>query len=165
MNWLRFFRRDEADAEQRQELDFYLEITTKEYIERGMEPVAARAAAQKKLGNATLIREEVYRMNTLRFFEGALRDARHALRMIRTKPGFSVAALLSLALGIGANTAIFSVLDAVLIRPLPYPGSDALVGVFNTFVIQGQLFETVAISPGMFAAGREGARAFAIFVV
>src|SRR5258708_1631327 len=91
MNWLRFFRRDEADAEQRQELDFYLEITTKDYIERGMEPVAARAAAQKKLGNATLIREEVYRMNTLRFIEGALRDARHALRMIRTKPGFSVA--------------------------------------------------------------------------
>ncbi len=83
MNWQRFFHRDEADAEQREELDFYLEITTKEYIERGMEAAAARAAAQRKLGNATLIREEVYRMNTLTFIEGALRDARHALRMIR----------------------------------------------------------------------------------
>ena len=61
-------------------------------------------------------------MNTLTFLEGVLRDARHAVRMIRTKPGFSVAVLLSLALGIGANTAIFSVLNAVLIRPLPYPG-------------------------------------------
>ena len=148
MNWRRFFHRDEADAEQREELDFYLEITTKEYIERGMEAAAARAAAQRKLGNATLIREEVYRMNTLTFIEGALRDARHALRMIRTKPGFSVAALLSLALGIGANTAIFSVLDAVLIRPLPYPGSDALVGVFNSFVINLAPFRaTLRASP------------------
>jgi predicted permease len=104
-------------------------------------------------------------MNTLTFIEGALRDARHALRMIRTKPGFSVAALLSLALGIGANTAIFSVLDAVLIRPLPYPGSDALAGVFNTLVVQGQLFEDVQLSPGMYAACKEGARAFESFGV
>ena len=78
--------------------------------------------------------------------EGLLRDARHAVRMIRTKPGFSAAVLLSLALGIGANTAIFSVLNAVLIRPLPYPGSDALVGVFNRLVIQGQVFEDAELS-------------------
>jgi hypothetical protein len=165
MNWRRFFRRDEADTEQRDELHFYLGLITEEYIERGMEPPAARAAARKKLGNTTLIREEVYRMNTLTFMDGVLRDARYAVRMIRTKPGFSVAALLSLALGIGANTVIFSVLNAVLIRPLPYPGSDALVDVSNRFVIQGQLFENVAISPGMFVACKEGARAFESFGV
>ena len=165
MNWLRFFRRDEADAEQREELDFYLDVTTKEYIERGMESTAARAAAQRKLGNTTMIREEVYRMNTLTFLEGALRDARYALRMIRNRPGFSVTALLSLALGIGANTALFTVLDAVLIRPLPYPRSDALVGVFNTLVIQGQLFERVELSPGMYAACKEGAKVFESFGV
>ncbi len=146
MNWRRFFRREEADAEQREELDFYLDVTTEEYIERGMEPAEARAAARRKLGNTTQIREEVYRMNTLTFMEGLLRDARHAVRMIRTKPGFSVAVLLSLALGIGANTAIFSVLNAVLIRPLPYPGSDALVGVYNRLVIQGQVFEDADLS-------------------
>jgi putative ABC transport system permease protein len=104
-------------------------------------------------------------MNTLTFIEGLLRDARHAVRMIRTKPGFSVAALLSLALGIGANTAIFSVLNAVLIRPLPYPGSDVLVGVFNRLVIQGQVFEDADLSQGMYAACKEGARAFESFGV
>ena len=61
-----------------------------------MEPAAARAAARRKLGNTTLIREEVYRMNTLTFMEGVLRDARHAVRMIRTKPGFSRLAEISI---------------------------------------------------------------------
>ncbi len=165
MNWRRFFRRDEADAEQREELDFYLDVTTEEYIERGMEPAAARAAAQRKLGNPNLIREEIYRMNTLTFLEGLLRDARYAVRMIRTKPGFSVAALLSLALGIGANTAIFSVVNTVLIRPLPYPKSDALVGVYNRLVIQGQVFQDAELSAGMWAACKESARSFESFGV
>src|SRR6266481_4518385 len=107
-----------------------------------------------------LIREEVYHVNTLTFIEGLLQDARHAVRMILTKPGFSVAVLLSLALGIGANTAIFSVLNAVLIRPLPYPGSDALVGVYNRLVIHGQVFEDAELSPGMYAAVKENAKTF-----
>jgi predicted permease len=165
MNWRRFFRRDEADAEQRAELDFYVDVTTEEYIQRGMEPAQARAAAQRKLGSTVRIREEVYRMNTLTFMAGLLRDARHAVRMIRTKPGFSAAVLISLALGIGANTAIFSVLNAVLIRPLPYPGPDALVGVFNRFVIQGQVFEDADLSANMYAACKESARAFESFGV
>jgi predicted permease len=165
MNWRRFFRRGETDREQREELDFYVDVTAEEYIERGMEPDEARAAARRKLGNAIQIREEVYRMNTFTFLEGLLRDARHAARMIRTKPGFSAAVLLSLALGIGANTAIFSVLNAVLIRPLPYPGSEALVGVYNKIVIQGQIFEDAALSPGMYAASKESARAFESFGV
>lgn len=104
-------------------------------------------------------------MNTLTLVEGLLRDGRHALRMIRLNPGFSLAAILSLALGIGANLAIFSVLNAVLIRPLPYPGSDALVGVANKFVIQGQVFEDAALSPGMYAACKERARFFESFGV
>ncbi len=165
MNWPRFFHRDEADADERDELDFYLSLTTQQYIESGMEPDAARAAARKKLGNTTLIREEVYRMNTLTFVEGLMCDARYAVRMLRTKPGFSVAALLSLALGIGANTAIFSVVDAVLIRPLPYPHSDSLVGVYNRFVIQGQVYEDAALSPGMYAACKESAKTFENFGV
>lgn len=104
-------------------------------------------------------------MNTLTFLGGVLRDARHALRMIRTKPGFSVAALLSLALGIGANTAIFGVLNAVLIRPLPYPESGSLVGVANMLTIQGDVFENAELSPGMYDACKDNARVFKSFGV
>jgi predicted permease len=129
MNWRRFFRREEADAEQREELDSYLDLTAQEYIERGMEPSAARAAAQRKLGNATSIVEEVYRMNTVTFIEGALRDVHHALRMIRSNPGFSSAAILSLALGIGATTSIFTLANAVLLKSLPVARPDELYRV------------------------------------
>jgi predicted permease len=165
VNWRRFFRRDEADAEQREELDFYVDTTAQEYMERGMEPAEARAAARRKLGNPTQVREEVYRMNTLTFLEGLLRDARHAMRMIRTKPAFSAAVLLSLALGIGANTAIFSVVNAVLIRPLPYRGPDALVGVYNRIAIQGQVFENAELSARMYARCKESVRVFESFGV
>ncbi|HLK69646.1 MAG TPA: ABC transporter permease [Bryobacteraceae bacterium] len=165
MNWRRFFQRQKADAEQREELDFYLQVTTEEYVSRGLDPVAAREAAQRKLGNTTLIREEIYRMNTLGFAESVLRDTRHALRMIRRNPGFSAATILTLALGIGANTAMFSVFSAVLIRPLSYPGSEALVGVANRLVVQGRVFEDSDLSPAMYAACRENARAFESFGV
>jgi predicted permease len=94
-----------------------------------------------------------------------MREIRHALRTIRTRPGFSAAVLLSLALGIGANTAIFSVAHAILIRPLPYPASDSLVGVFNTIAIQGQVFPDADLSAGMWAALQEHATAFTDFGV
>jgi predicted permease len=164
-NWKRFFHRDDADAEQRDEIEFYLNVTAEEFIARGMDPAAARDAARRKLGSTTLIREEVYQMNTLAFLEGLLRDARHALRMIRRNPGFSTAAILSLALGIGANAAIFSVVNAVLIRPLPYPESEALVGVFNSGVLRGKTSSDMGIGPGLYAAWKEQSAAFQEFGV
>lgn len=160
---MRFLRRDATDVEQREELELYVDLTAEEYIARGMDPAEARTAARRKLGNATFIQEEIYQMNTLTFFEGVLRDLRHALRMIRTRPGFSVPALLSLALGVGANIAIFSVVNAVLIRPLPYPGPQKLVGVFNTAVFSRQVFKDWPLSLRMYSAYKEDAQSFEEF--
>ena len=129
MAWMRFLRRAQWDRERRAELDAYLDAETEENIARGMTADAARAAAHKKLGNSTRIREEIYTMNTIAFFDTLARDARYGLRALRHNPVFTVVALLTIAIGIGANTAVFSVLNSVLLRPLKYPHSEQLVAL------------------------------------
>jgi len=132
MNWRRFFRREQVDAEQREELELYIDLTAQEYIARGMNAEDARRAAHRKLGNATLIREEVYRMNTVTMVDAFGRNFRQILRALRRNPMFAAATLLTLALGIGANTAVFSVVNSVLLRPLPYPSAGELVSIQHT---------------------------------
>src|SRR5262249_39197418 len=126
MSWRRFFRIAHWDRDRAEELRSYIEIETDENIARGMSPEAARRAAHVKLGNTVRIREEIYRMNTISLLEMLARDLRLALRGMRRRPGFTLAVVLTLALGIGANTAIFGVVDGVLIKPLPYPDSGEL---------------------------------------
>jgi putative ABC transport system permease protein len=132
MRWPLFTNRQRADAEQGQELQSYLEIATDEYIARGMTPDAARAAALHKLGNPTLIREEIYRMNTVAFLDTLARDAGYALRSMRHNPVFTTVAVLTLALGVGANSTLFSLVNIVLIQPLPYPDSQSLVRIWSS---------------------------------
>jgi predicted permease len=97
-----------------------------------METGEAQAAARRKLGNATLIREEIYSMNTIAFLDTLSRDVRYGLRTLRRNPMFAAVALLTLAIGIGANTAVFSVVNSVLLKPLPYPKPEELVGVWQS---------------------------------
>ncbi len=132
MPWTRFFRRARWNEERERELQTYLEIETEENIARGMTPEDARYAARRKLGNPTQIREEIYRMNSLTFIESLWQDVRCGLRMLRKNAGFATVAILTLALGIGANTAIFSVIHGVLLSPLPYNDPDRIVLVLES---------------------------------
>ena len=94
MSWKRFFRRTKWDDERAREIAAHVEVEMQENISRGMSPDDARYAAQRKLGNATLIREEIYRMNSIGFLETLWQDVRFALRMLRKNPGFSAVAIL-----------------------------------------------------------------------
>jgi putative ABC transport system permease protein len=129
MRWPRFFRRRYWDEERSRELEAYVEIETDENISRGMTPDDARHRAHKKLGNSTLIREYVYQMNSIGFIETLWQDLRHGARLLRLNPGFASVAILSLALGIGANTSIFQLLDAIRLRTLPVKNPQELVEV------------------------------------
>jgi len=122
MSWTRFFRRKRWDEERARELEAYLEIETAENIARGMSPEEARHAAHRKLGNTTLIREEIYNMNSLGWIETLWQDLRFAVRMFAKSPGATAVAVISLALAIGPNCALFSVMDRLFIKPPPVQG-------------------------------------------
>src|SRR6185436_1085473 len=129
MGILRFFRRRYWDEERGRELDAYLAQEIDDNLARGMTPGQARTAAHRKLGNATRIREEIYTMNSLGFLETLWQDLRYGARLLRRNPTFAAVAILTLALGTGANTAIFQLVDAVRLRALPVDRPEQLAEI------------------------------------
>src|SRR5215472_16926882 len=142
-----------------EELESYIEIATDENVARGMNPVEARAAAMRKLGNRTRIREEIYEMNTAGLVDSVQREIRHAFRLIRRNPGFSAIAILTLAIGVGATTAIFSVVDGILLKPLPYSEPNAVVIVHHSLRRDGTAL-TLDFTPSMYFTYSAETKAF-----
>jgi predicted permease len=129
MGWSRFFRRRFWHDERTRELEAHLEIETDENIARGLPPDEARYAAQRRLGNLLRIREEIYAMNSVSVVDTFWPDLRYGARQVRHDPGFTGVAVLTLALGIGSVTVMYSVIRNVLLDPFPYADSRRLVDV------------------------------------
>ena len=151
------------DEETRRELDTHLDLLADRYVRSGLSREDAYAAARRQLGNPTRVREDVYEMNTVTLVESTLRELRHAARALRLNPAFSITAVLTLALGIGATTAMFSVVNGVVIKPLPYPESGALVRVGVSAVFGGERTPGFPLAPRMFASYAENGRSFREF--
>src|SRR5689334_6516696 len=122
--------RGRMDRDLDRELRFHLEQQVEENLAAGMPPGEARLAALRRLGGVARIQEECRDMRRTQYIENIAQDVRYAIRTMGRTPAFTVIIVLTLALAIGANSAIFSVIDGVLLRPLPYPGADRLVRVF-----------------------------------
>jgi len=130
--WKTLFRKRALDAQLDSELRFHIEKLTNDYIAEGMAPEAARRQAVLEFGGREQIKEELRDVHRVSFVETAITNLKSALRFIRKSPSFSLAVILTLALGIGANSAVFSAIDAVLLKPLPLPNGDQLMQFSQT---------------------------------
>ncbi len=157
------FRRPRLDAEIAEELKAHIEMRIEDNLARGMTPAEARREALLRFGNPTVMREKVAAVDASLALENMARDARYALRRLRKSPGFAITVLLTLAIGIGANAAVFSVVNSVLLRPLEYPHSDRLIALWMDAPGANGLssFESgLALSPSMYLTFSQRNRSF-----
>jgi predicted permease len=150
MSWMHRLRRSlrptPLESALDDELSFHIEQRTEEFIGQGLSAEEARRRAQLLFGNRTLLRESTRDRDVFVWLETSLQDVRYALRGMRRRPGFTSAAVLSLALGIGANTAVFTLLDQVLLRNLPVPHPEELVQLRRTGGVYGTTYGDASYS-------------------
>jgi predicted permease len=169
MSWLRRLSNTLRPAKVQREIDRELSFHLAERVDQlraeGLSDDEARRRARIQFGNATLQRERTRDADVAGRLDAFLRNLRHAVRSLGRAPGFAITAVLTLALGIGATTTIFSVVNAVLIRPLSYPQPDTLVGVWNSAQFQGVTSNNVRLSSTMYLTYAERNQTFQEFGV
>src|SRR5579863_2275592 len=126
---LMFWKHKHRDQQLDEEIQSHLTLVAREEMESGRSPREAQLAARREFGNETIVREVTRDMWGWRWIENFLQDVRYGLRMLRKNPGFTAVAVLTLALGISADTAIFSLVDTVMLKVLPVQNPEELVQV------------------------------------
>src|SRR6266536_2808096 len=160
MSWLKRLvntvRSGRVEREIRRELEFHVAERADELRDSGLSPEEAERRARLKLGNPLLQAERTRDMDIALWADGIARNLRHAARSLGRAPGFALTVVATLALGIGANTAVFSALDAVLLRPLPFPDADRLVRLSQTqqnssetMIATARLLEVWGVAPAL----------------
>src|SRR5580704_12753412 len=132
--WQRLLRRNKMEEQLEKEMRFHLEEHVSELISNGVAPSEARRRARMALGGPEQVKEECRDARGTRWLEDFLQDFRYAMRMLRQRPGFAAVALLTLALGTGATTVMFTLVNGVLLKPLPFPEPDQLVAIHGQSV-------------------------------
>ncbi len=155
MSIKRFFSRGRRDAELAREIEAHLEFESDEHKARGLSAQAARRQAYVKFGSPRRIREDEWESNTMMFIEGIWRDLKYAMRTLARTPAFTIAAVLVLALGIGANAALFTMVRSVLLKPLPFREPDRLIQLYEQSPNGARPYNYVA--GGIYAAWKKQA--------
>jgi predicted permease len=153
------FSRKAVERDLDQEVRSYVELLTEEKIKAGMSPDDARRAARLEAGTVEQIKDEVRDVRKGSFLDSAWQDIRYGVRLLRRSPGFTTLAVLTIGLGIGANSAIFSVINGVVRKPLPYPDSDRLMFITSQFPTLN--FNKFWVSPPEYFDFKEHTKAFA----
>jgi predicted permease len=153
------FSRNQVEQDLDEELQAFIDLLTAEKVKAGLTPDAARRAARLEAGGVEQIKEEVRDTRRGAFLETTVQDLKYGVRLLRRSPGFATLAILTIALGIGANSAIFSVINGVVRKPLGYPDSDRLM--FITTQFRNMKFDRFWVSGPEYLEFRERNKSFA----